>query len=95
MPSFNHPFNRLLEKADILAIKALDAGNANERQQKIALNAIFNKICRVGRQSFEENQATAAFNEGVRYVGIQIHSAVHCDIDKLQLDNPINKNRNK
>ena len=95
MSNFNISVNKLLDKADILAIKALDMGVANENQQKMALNAIFNKICRVGKSSFSTDSYQTAFNEGVRYVGIQIHSAVLVDVDKLELNNPINKNKIK
>lgn len=85
--SFNIPFNELLDRADIMAIKALSAGNANDMQQRIAVNAIFHKLCRTGRMSYCE-EGNTAFNEGVRYVGVQINSAVLCDIDALH---PINK----
>lgn len=95
MNSFDTPITKLLDKTDILAIKALDRGDANENQQRIALNAIFNKICRVGKSSFATDPYQSAFNEGVRYVGIQIHSAVLVDIEKLELNNPYNKNKNK
>jgi hypothetical protein len=84
--SFNVPaIIQILDKSEIMALKALDACNANERQQKIALNAI-TKICRVGKSSYcEQSPSNTAFNEGVRYVGIQINSAILCDINKLEL----------
>lgn len=83
--SFNIPFDKLLEEADIMALKALAAGNANDRQQKIALNAVFNKICRTGRLGYcEESSRNTDFNQGVRYVGIQINSAIGCDLNALK-----------
>lgn len=83
--NFNQLLTKLLDEADVMAIKALDAGNANERQQKIALNAIANKLCRVGKISFsEESDRITAFNEGVRYVGLQIYSALKMDIAKYK-----------
>jgi len=84
--NFNQPISKLLDKADMMALKHLNSGTANEQQQKRALNAIFNKICRVGKSSFSNDTCEMAFNEGVRYVGIQINSAVLVDIEKLKLD---------
>lgn len=86
MTNFNQPISKLLDKADIMAIKHLNAGNANEMQQKRALNAIFNKICRTGKSSFSNDSCQTAFNEGVRYVGIQINSAILVNIENLKLD---------
>ena len=84
--NFNQPASKLLDKADIMALKHLSAGNANDIQQKRALNAMFNKICRVGKSSFSSDTCEMAFNEGVRYVGIQINSAILADVDKLKLN---------
>lgn len=86
--SFNINFTQLLDQADIMALKALSAGNANERQQQIGMRAIFHKICRTGKSSYcSESDRQSAFNEGVRYVGIQINSAILCDIDALIKNN--------
>lgn len=83
--SFNIPFDQLLDQADIMAIKALIAGNANETQQKRAINAIAIKLCRIGHIAYcEQSSRNTDFNEGVRYVGIQLNSAVMCDIQALK-----------
>lgn len=83
--SFNILFDKLLNEADIMALKALAAGNANERQQKIVANALVNKLCRTGRLGYcEESSRNTDFNQGVRYVGIQINSAIGCDLNTLK-----------
>ena len=83
--SFNINFTQLLDEADIMALKAISTGNANERQQIIGMKAIFHKLCRTGSASYSEDSSRQTdFNEGVRYVGVQIHSAVLCDINALK-----------
>jgi len=63
------------DDADIGAIKALNAGNANEGQQKRALSFIIHRIAATYDMSFrpgEDGDRATAFAEGKRYVGNQI-----------------------
>ncbi len=57
------------------AIKALNAGNANEGQQKLALMWILNDVCGIRDLSFRpgvDGERDTAFAEGKRFVGLQI-----------------------
>ena len=55
------------------AFKALNAGNASEGQQKVALNLILYKICRTYDLSFRpDSERATSFAEGKRHVGMQI-----------------------
>lgn len=73
----------ILTKAEIMAFKALYAGTANENQQKIALVALYEKICGVGDLSFHaENERITSFNEGKRHCGIQIIKTIQFDFAK-------------
>ena len=63
------------EPADTGAIKALQAGNANEGQQQRALAWIINTLCGTYDLSFrpgEGGERETAFAEGKRFVGLQI-----------------------
>ena len=64
------------EKADTAAVKALAAGNANEGQQKRALDWIINTVCGTYDLSFRpgglEGDRATAFAEGRKFVGQQI-----------------------
>lgn len=56
-----------------MAIKALEAGNANEGQQKLALNWVINVLCGTYDQSFHpDGDRATTFAEGKRWVGNQI-----------------------
>lgn len=60
---------------EIIAIQALQAGNANEGQQIAALNWIINNVCQYYDLSFypgEGGRRDSDFAEGKRYVGAQI-----------------------
>ena len=84
MNNFNTPFEAFLDESEISAIKCLHHGKANEGQQKMALEAIF-KISRLGKITFcEENSRVTDFNEGVRYVGIQIASVITCNMAAIK-----------
>lgn len=70
-----------LDKAEVIAIKALKEGVANEHQQQLALRAIVEKIARVHDMSFRpggsDGERATAFAEGKRYVGAQIVRAIN------------------
>lgn len=60
------------------AFKALYAGVANDRQQKIAMEFIVNEICRVDdiefRPEAEGGYAATALASGKRFVGQQVRA---------------------
>lgn len=59
-----------LDKSQVIAIRALKDGLANERQQKIALAAIVNDICETHSLVYEPNSFDGtAFRAGRAYVG--------------------------
>lgn len=61
------------EEADTNAIKALAAGNANEGQQKRAIDWIINKLCGTYDLSYRpDSDRDTAFAEGKRFVGTQL-----------------------
>ncbi len=64
------------------AIKALAQGMADERQQKLALACIGQKISLMEEPSFHpENAQLTAFNEGRRSVGLSIRRIIGADIN--------------
>lgn len=63
------------EEPETNAIKALAAGNANEDQQRRALNWIINTLCGTYDLSFRpggEGDRDTVFAEGKRFVGMQL-----------------------
>lgn len=69
-----------LDELDIATIKALYHGRADSDQQRHAFDVIIKKICRAGALSFEEDARKTAFNEGQRYVGLQLIDVVQVDL---------------
>lgn len=66
-----------LRKDVALALKALDAGNANEGQQRTALDFMLFEACGIRNPSFVQGDSHAtAFNEGRRFAGLVIAGAV-------------------
>jgi hypothetical protein len=66
-----------LTKQEILALKSLGAGVANEGQQKTALEAIVKKFAGYYELTFhDENERLSAFGEGRRFVGACIQEAL-------------------
>jgi hypothetical protein len=65
-------------EADVMALKALAAGNANERQQQQALRWIVQAAAGVDDLSFQPGSADreTAFMEGRRFVGLQCRKLV-------------------
>ena len=74
-----------LDKQEITAIQMVYAGDANEGQQRLALYAIVNKICRAHDLlyvpgSFDES----AFLSGRAYVGAEILRYLNIPVGKLK-----------
>lgn len=61
-----------------MALKALSQGNANEGQQKTALEYILFSACRLRDPSYVEGEKSlaTAYNEGRRAVGLLIAGAI-------------------
>lgn len=60
------------DEADAGALKALNAGNANEAQQKRALAYIINTLAGTYEETFYPEERNSAYAQGRRYVGLQI-----------------------
>ena len=77
----------VLTKAEALAIKRLNEGDATPEQQKAALHAILQKICQVDDQSFRSDDhggvQDTAFAEGKRFVGLQLRKLLVIPLDIL------------
>ncbi|MBA2707824.1 MAG: hypothetical protein H0U59_08490 [Gemmatimonadaceae bacterium] len=75
-------------KADVMAIKALAAGNANEGQQKRALAFIINGAASTYELSYRaESDRETVFAEGRRFVGLQLIQFMNMSarmLDKLE-----------
>ena len=83
------PSNELgvLTKAEALAIKMVNEGDATPEQQKAALRAILHKIAQVDDQSFRSDDhggvQDTAFAEGKRFVGLQVRKIINVPLDIL------------
>lgn len=75
----------VLTKAEVIAIKSLEAGVANDHQQKLALKAIVDKVCGVRDMSFrpggEDGRRATDFAEGKRFVGEQLTRALRLPME--------------
>lgn len=74
------------EKADVMAFKALAAGNANEHQQKRVLDWIIYQASGYYEISFRPGYGgdrDTAFSEGRRFVGQQVVKLVNYSGDLL------------
>lgn len=75
-------------KALHYALRALQAGNASERQQKAALDWIITEAARTYDQPFRPGGADGAratdFSAGMMFVGQQIIRAMKLDPDQLE-----------
>lgn len=75
--------------ADVVAIKAVAAGNANEGQQKRALDWIINQACRRYEWPYEDSQRETDINLGRMRVGMSITDLVNMPgeaMEKLRND---------
>jgi hypothetical protein len=70
-----------LDDDDIMAIKALAAGRANEVQQRLAVAVIVEKFARAHDPSFwPDNERLSAFAAGKRFVAQQLLGIVNMDV---------------
>lgn len=61
------------DEATLNAFRALKDGKANDGQQKAAIEFVLFNLCRIRDVSFDtDNQRLSDFNEGRRFVGLQI-----------------------
>ncbi len=67
---------RDIEDADVFALQALAAGNANPAQQQRALALFRDKLCETDRMSFypggDDGRRASDFAEGKRWPGLQV-----------------------
>jgi hypothetical protein len=69
-----------LTESEVMALKALGAGVANEGQQKKALDTIVRKLSGYYEMTFHENSdRLSAFGEGRRFVGATIINALQTE----------------
>ena len=76
--------------ADVVAMKAMAAGNANEGQQKRALDWIINQACRRYAWPYEADPRETDVNLGRMRVGMSIIDLVNMPgeaMDKLRKSN--------
>lgn len=60
------------DKEVLYAFRAMFEGNANEGQQKRALQWLLFNACHIGASSFAATDRETAFLEGQRSIGVQI-----------------------
>lgn len=71
--------------ADVYAIKALAAGTAKEDQQQRAIAWIMLKAARGEHLSWVQGEPdTTTFNEGRRFVALEIDKLIKIDPDKMR-----------
>ena len=77
---------------DIYALRALQKGQATDRQQERAFNWIISQACGAYNMSFHPtNTRSTDFNEGRRFVANTILSSIN--IDPLSVENLDKKNK--
>lgn len=69
------------ELADVMAIKALFEGTANEGQQKRALAWIINEACATYGLGYFESERDDSFAAGKRFVGQQLVKLVKANAE--------------
>ena len=72
-----------LTKEEVVAIKCMNNGTANDIQQKIAIDTIRKKLCMIGGLEFDTDERISAFNGGKRFVGLQLNYLIAEPIDKI------------
>ncbi len=71
--------------ADVSAIKGLAAGTANEDQQNRSLMWIIEHACQAEYTSYTKGDPyETAFNEGRRFVGLEIKKLMQSDMEILR-----------
>ena len=77
-----------LDKDEVLAIKALYAGEANPFQQRLALSVITNKFCRTHDILYiPDSSDQTAFMNGRAFPGTKILQTIKVPIGKLDFTN--------
>lgn len=73
-------------RTEALAIKALYDGDASAAQQKIALNAIIEKIAATHDLGwFADSERASSFASGRRFVGLEIVYVIKQSLDRLPI----------
>ena len=69
---------------DATAMKALEKGEANAHQQKMALRWIIETVAKTYDLSYRLNDRDTAFAEGKRFVGLQIVKLLNLPLSNLK-----------
>jgi hypothetical protein len=72
-----------LTKEEVVAIKCMENGTANDIQQKLAIDVIRKKLCMIGGLEFDVDERLSAFNGGKRLVGLQLNYLIAEPLDKI------------
>jgi hypothetical protein len=81
-PTLSLPVHEL---ADIMALKALNNGEATPEQQIRALLWITKSVCMIGGLSYDPDNSTATyFNEGRRYVGVVLTNFIYEPVEHIR-----------
>lgn len=70
--------------ADAIAVKAVASGTADEVQQRRAMEWILNGLCRIRDLSYTESPRDTDFNEGRRFVGLEIAMYWQTSVETLK-----------
>lgn len=70
----------LLEKADVVAIKAVYAGKATEDQQRRAIDVILQKICKIQDEPYCDNDRDTIFTLGKARVAREILTLIQAPL---------------
>lgn len=83
-----------IDKDEVLAIKALGAGDATPYQQKLALKVIVNKFSRAHDIQFvPDSPGQSAVLSGRAFVGASVLKYLNIEIGKLQNEDQPNDNQ--
>lgn len=72
-----------LTREEIISLKCLYSGTANDIQQKMAIDSIMTKMCAMGGLEFDVDERVSVFNGGKRFVGLQLLHIINTPFDKL------------
>ena len=72
-----------LTRDEVVAIKCMENGTANDLQQKLAIDVIRKKLCMIGGLEFDLDERLSAFNGGKRFVGLQLNYLIAEPLDKI------------
>jgi hypothetical protein len=84
----------VIPKDVAMALKALDAGKANEGQQRVALDWIMFEACGIRKVSYQQGDAVAtAFAEGRRFAGLLVAGALQATPAPITIKRPVRGKR--